>query len=520
MMPRVPAVSGRPRLGHRGSFGRTAKVGAVWSMVRQSMRGMLALPASMVLARLLAPHDFGVSAAINLVVQLSSRLTQMGLNAALVRLAVVQPAHEAVAFTASLLLGVGIYGALFFGAGLAGAAVNSTDAARTIPFAALTFLLGPFGAIPSARLSREMRFQDAATADLVDLLTGHAVTIACAFAGLGYWSFVWGGLSGQILSIGVRVASTGWRPSLSVSRVAWRDIASFGLGVQAKRILEFAGQNVDTLIVGQTMGMTLLGFYDKSFSFMNTVAQRLVIAPGTSFRIFAVIQDDRARFLRAYQRLTTSIMVVTMPLFAGLCVAAPEVFTVLFGERWLPSVPAFRLLAGSAILQVLSSVTSPANEAAGQIWAQVRRQAWFAMIVAGGVWAGSRFGVTGAAFAVLCAGAVRTVMMMDVLRRATGWGWGAMFAPLWPAAALAASLAGLVAVARVSIGHLGGGPVILVVGEACVVMAFAVAVFLWCPLRSVRAIVVEFVEELAPARVREWYARWALPLADAQNASS
>lgn len=504
-------ASGRDRhLGHRGSFGKTAKVGAAWSMMRQSMRGLLALPASMVLARLLAPHDFGVSAAVNLVIQLSARLTQLGLNAALVRLKVLEPAHESVAFVCTLGLGAGIFTVLALVADLAGVVVNSADAAKTIPFAALTFLIGPFGAVPSARLSRDMRFQDAATADLVDLLVGHGVTIVCAFAGLGYWSFVWGGLAGQLVAVGVRIRVTAWRPTFDFSRAAWNDIAAFGMSIQAKRLLEFAGQNLDTLIVGHTMGMTLLGFYDKSFSFMNTVAQRLVIAPSTSFRIFAVICEDRDRFLRAYQRLAASIMLVAMPLFAALCVAAPEVFTVLFGARWLPSVPAFRLLTASAVLQILSSVTSPANEAAGQIWAQVRRQASFAVLVAVGVWIGTRFGITGAAFAVACAGVARAVMMMGVLRKATGWGWSAMAQPLWPAAVVAAALAAMIALTRLALGRVGATPLALVGAEVVLSAAFGVAVLLWCPLPTVRAIVSEFVEELAPARLRNWYARWAL----------
>lgn len=468
----------------------------------------------MVLARLLAPADFGVGAAVNLVIQLSSRLTQLGLSAALTRLKTMDPKHESTAFICSGAIGIGICTALYLGADLAGRLVNSVDASRAIPLAALTFLIGPFGVGPSARLYRDLRFQDMATADLIDLLVGYLVTIGCALLGMGYWSFVWGGLAGNVLAVAFRIHRTGWRPSFTFSRQAWQDIASFGLGVQAKRILEFAGQNLDTLIVGQTLGMVALGFYDRSFSFMNTIANRLVIAPGVSFRIFSVIRDDRDRFLRAYQRLVGAILLAAMPLFAVLCVCAPEVFAVLFGERWAPAVPAFRILTVSAVLQILSSVTNPANEAAGQLWAQVWRQASFAALVAGGVWTGARFGITGAAVAVAVAGLARMLMMTAVLKRATGWSWADLAQPLGPAVLVAATLAVFVSLARWVLWQAHASPLALVLTEAGLTVVFGAMVILWCPLQAVRSLVTEFVDDLAPKAVQIRYRRWARPVDD------
>ena len=54
------------------SYGRTAKVGAVWSMMRQGVNEGIGLPVSMVMARLLSPHDFGVAAASGFFIQLAA----------------------------------------------------------------------------------------------------------------------------------------------------------------------------------------------------------------------------------------------------------------------------------------------------------------------------------------------------------------------------------------------------------------------------------------------------------------
>src|ERR671925_562075 len=49
--------------GRKQYYGRTAKLGVISSMIRQFGNEVIGLPAGMIMARLLSPHEFGVAAA-------------------------------------------------------------------------------------------------------------------------------------------------------------------------------------------------------------------------------------------------------------------------------------------------------------------------------------------------------------------------------------------------------------------------------------------------------------------------
>ena len=51
---------------------------------------------------------------------------------------------------------------------------------------------------------------------------------------------------------------------LHFSRTRFREIAPFGAGVAANRLLGFASENLDSVIVGRLFGIAALGFLRQS----------------------------------------------------------------------------------------------------------------------------------------------------------------------------------------------------------------------------------------------------------------
>jgi hypothetical protein len=68
----------RPRGKQGKSYGRTAKRGALWSVVRQGGHELIAIPMSMIMARLLTPTEFGITVAASFFILLAARLGQFG----------------------------------------------------------------------------------------------------------------------------------------------------------------------------------------------------------------------------------------------------------------------------------------------------------------------------------------------------------------------------------------------------------------------------------------------------------
>jgi O-antigen/teichoic acid export membrane protein len=483
-------------------YGRTAKRGALWSMMRQGGNELIGIPSSMIMARLLSPHDFGVAAAAMFFIQLAARLTQFGFTAALVRVKKLRPEHSSSVFMVNLTMGIISYLTLAGASPFIGRFFHSPEAGHLIPIAALTFIINPIGSISAAMLQRQMLFRYSAICDWTDSLVGSGSTILFAYLGFSYWSFVYG----QILAVTIRVLLqmylSQWRPSLRFSRDAMKELFSFGIGVQSKRLLEYAAANVDDLVVGRVLGVTALGLYDKAFTTMNRLVTRLTLGQAP-FRIFSIIHEDGDRFRRAYSRLITSITLLGFPVLIGCIVVAQPLFAVFYGHKWQVAVLPFQYLCAGGVLKLLNAYASQANEASGNIWPQVRRQAVGAMLVGIGAAIGSKYGgVPGAAVGVLGAMVILTIAMQTLVKRATGLSWSGMIWPLVPSVTGSTILAFVLIGAKLLLLRVVAAPPALVLLGVQVAAGalFYIPFVLFSPFSAVREIVHETVEEMVPER--------------------
>jgi O-antigen/teichoic acid export membrane protein len=294
---------------------------------------------------------------------------------------------------------------------------------------------------------------------------------------------------------------TRWKPSLRVSRVALEELLGYGLGLQVKRIFQYATANIDNLVVGRLLGVAQLGIYDKAFSTMNRIVARLTLGQAP-FRIFSIIHEDVDRFGRAYCRLILSISLIGFPVMAGCIVAAKPLVLVLYGEKWLPAVLPFQFLCLGGMLKLLDAYASQAIEASGGIWKQARRQFVGAVLVTIGAAAGSYYGgVSGAAFGVLLAMVSLTISMQMLVRRATGLSWRSLLQAQLPALAttaivvcvLLATEAGMAVVAPTAVGWQ------LLLAEVLMGGIVYGSLVIFSPFGTVRDVVRETAEDMLPA---------------------
>lgn len=490
----------REEAGRKKYYGRTAKVGAVWSIFREAGNEVIGLPAGIIMARLLSPYEFGVAAASTFFIVLATRLTQLGFGAALIRVKQIRPDHVSSVYVVSQTVGVVTFATLFALAPTIGQFFRSPEAGSLLRLAALTFVINPVGAVSAALITRRMQFRYSALADLTDTFIGTVVTVVLALTGFSFWSIVYGRLTAVAIRVCLQAYLAQWRPTVNCSRAAVRELLGVGLGFQTKRLLEYASSNLDNLVVGRMLGMASLGLYDKAFTTMNKVVTRLS-GGQAPFRIFSIIHEDRERFARAYSRLILSITLLGYPVLAGCVVVARPIFVLLYGERWTPAIFPFQLLCAGGMLKLLNAYASQANEAAGNLWRQVQWQAVGTVLVVVGAAIGSIYGgVTGAALGVLMATVILSGGMQALVRQATGQSWGAMLAPQLPALTCAAMVVAVLlatgAVLRVFVPEPSPWLTLLVqaTGGACCYAAFVLV----GPFAAVRDLVSEVLDDLLP----------------------
>jgi O-antigen/teichoic acid export membrane protein len=499
-----------PAVGPQKSLGKVAKKGVMWSFLREGVTEVLLFPSSMLVSRLLTPTEFGITSAALFFIQLAARLSDLGFNAALVRSKHVTREHFTSVFVVNVSIGVLAYAVLTGAAPFIGRFYNSPETGQILPFAALSFLIAPFGAVPGALLTRDLKFRELAIVDWNYCLTFALLSIVLAWMGYSYWSLVYA----RVASIGAQVLTrlyfTRWRPALRFKSAALRDVLSFGIGMHTRRLLDYTSGNLDNLVVGKTMGMGALGLYDKAYSTMNRFLNRLNTGgPAVMFRVFAMIHEEPERFRRAYSRVIMTATLVGLPILAIMFATAPHLIVVLFGANWRPAAVPFQLLCIAGALKQLTSYASSATQASGNVWSEVWRQLLYIAFIVGGIVALSPWGPTGAAAAVLMATAVMAVLMHLLLRRITGIAWADVVRPLVPGVLCASVGAGVAFLAEFLLVRSGVWTsewlIFLTQGSSAVLACAAFVLF--APLRPLRDLVHELARDLAPAFLKRqaWF---------------
>jgi O-antigen/teichoic acid export membrane protein len=482
------------------SIGRASRAGVMWTTARTYLTELVTLPATIVLAQLLSPFDFGVAAVAMFFGRLAARVSNAGMGAALIRVKVLRDEQVSSIFVANLLITMTAAAVLLV---MARPIANFYDApvvASLIPLVSLDFVFSALSMVSQALLSRGMRYKEMAAMASADAITAAVAAVVFAWFGFGYWSIVLGAVCGSGLKWAWGVKLVGWQMSFKFVPSAARELMSFAFGTYARGLLEYVALTIDNLIVGRVLGVTALGYYDKAFASTQRAYNKLTVGgPNVAFRALAIIQDDAARFQRAFEKIVVTTTIVTYGVFAVLGAMGPHLIVFLFGEKWQPSVVPFQLLCVGGALRTANTFASAAANARGWIWSNVWCQAAYVVMIAVGVYATAPWGINGAAAAVVAATAVMTILMTWTVRWATELGWRQLLAPHWPGAVLAALLGGLVWSVDhfcLRLGITGHFPVLAAQGVVAG-LAGIVAVR-WTPFPIVATVVHEVVSDFSP----------------------
>lgn len=498
------SVRKRTKLEKQKSYGKTAKVGAIWSLGRESVSQLMAVPTALVLARLLSPADFGIAAASTFFIQLAKRMGNMGLNSALVRMKDVREEHRASVFVINLTFGLVAWATLMLAAPFIGTYYGDPRVSGALRLASTIFLVNFFGAVEHAVLQRDMKFRQIAMVEWTTSVVLFPVSVGMAWAGFGYWSLVVGQLAANTASTCAKVYYGRWRPSLKITKRGVAETVPFGMGVYAKRLLTYSAESLDSLIVGGMFGVTWLGFYDKAFNAADNLSNRMALGTPVMFRIFSIIQEEHSRFRRAYSKVQLAGTIITLPAFAGLIVAAPQFITVVFGEKWLPAVVPFQLLCGAGALRLVTRYASAAVQASGRIWGEVWRKVAQVVLVVSLVFAFRSWGIEGAAFGVFLSSVVLGCLMQGLVRQIFKLTWPELMMPLVPSVVAAVATASTVWAVTIlfqqQIPDLSAF-VLLPIQAAAGGLIWTLFT-LYAPVRALQDVVDEVLDDVVPSAVR------------------
>jgi PST family polysaccharide transporter len=389
LLPGMPAAS-TPDLTRR-----TAR-GIGWSATAKFAQQIAQFGLSLYLMRVLGPRVYGLVGMVLVFSGFAAVFSELGFSSAIVQRKQLTELHRSSIFWTVLAAGVAIAAILALSAPLIAAFYHQAVLAPIVRWTALGFVLGAPAAVPRAILQRRMSFRRLAQVDIAALAVSAIVAIVAAVQGAGVWTLVAQELAATAASSAFALALAGWRPRLTLSLGAVRDVAAYGGGLTGFNAVNYWARSADDLLVARFLGPVALGFYSRAYALMLLpITQVVAVAAPAMFPALASIQDDRARVRRAYLRAMRVITFVTFPLMLGLVSVAPQFVLGLFGAAWQPVAPLIEILAFVGVTQSLCNPVGWIYLSQGRTdwmlwWGFAGSGTLIASIVVGVLWGGTR----------------------------------------------------------------------------------------------------------------------------------
>jgi PST family polysaccharide transporter len=432
--------------------------------------------ATIVVARLLTPDDYGLVGMATIYLGLIQLVSEFGLGSAVVTLQ--QLSTRQLAQLNSLAVVIGLAGTLVSIAlnGPLSTFFHAPALRLVMIVMSIGFTITAFRVVPQALLQKTLRFKALAWVDLIQQITLSVGMVALAVLGFRYWTLVIGGLaSGLISTIALMMLCP---TPFALPRL--RDLTStmtFSWHVIVSRVAWYIQVHSDFVVAGRVLGQYALGVYNLAWSIATMPVEKITaLVMRVTPAFLAAVQTNLPALRRYVLGLTEALALITFPAALGMALVASDFVAVVFGEKWLESTTPLQLLALHAAYQTVAAFPSQILLVRGETRFSMWSSLVLAVVLPFSFFVGARWGPTGIAvvwvivyplaFAPVYRRALRQIELplsqyLAVLRPAIH-GCGAMALAVFAAYQLsAAAPPGLRLAIQIAAGAIGYGAVVL-----------------------------------------------------------
>lgn len=327
---------------------------------------------SIVLARLLTPQEIGIFSMSAVLIAVAHVFRDFGVTAFIKREKELTPDILRNALGVLLVSSWSVAAAMFLSAGYWAHFFREDSVVPIVRVLALGFVFIPFGAIPTAILSREMAVEKSVYVTAVSTAVYFVTSVVLALKGFGAMTMAWANL----INIIVAGAMSRW---MVARPLPWLpgfrqmgDIVHFGMGNLFTALLKAADNALPDILLGRWMTPAAVGLFSRANSTVNMAGTALL--PTVNYFALphmAKVHHAHGAVGSEFLRASSLINALMLPAFATIAVLAHDIVSLLYGKAWLEAVPAIPWLCLSYAISSLFTLSAPSLTGVGKPYAAI-----------------------------------------------------------------------------------------------------------------------------------------------------
>ena len=314
----------------------------------------------MVLARLVAPADFGLFALMMVFNLLAILFVDSGFNSALIQKQDITYTDECSVFWFNMLAGT-LVALLMVAASPWIASFFGYEVLKPLTWLmAANLWIHAWTSVPSALLSKQLNFKVQMQAGLIATFSAGALSIYLAWIGWGVWALAMQFFATTAIRSVLLWTLYRWRPARRFNPARMREMFSFGSYIFFSSLLEVFSSQLHAVLIGRYYSAASLGYFNRATSTRDLLQSVMTtIYNSVAFPLFSSFAQDRGRLRESMQKSTVAMMAINLPVMMGLLVTADDLIPTLFGDQWIPSVPYMQVLCLAGMIWPMQ--VSPLN---------------------------------------------------------------------------------------------------------------------------------------------------------------
>lgn len=309
--------------------------GLFWSSVERFSNQGVSFIFSIILARILAPSDFGIIAMIGIFFAVAQSFVDSGFSNALVRKTDRREEDLSTCFYFNIGVGIVAYIVLFLIAPFIADFYNQPILSPIIRITGFGVVLNSLCVVQQALFTIKIDFKSQAKVTLSATIISGIVGVVLAYQGYGVWALVWQGVVMSLVRMGLLWLMSKWRPKAGFSKDSFHYLFGYGSKLLASGLLDTIYNNIYPIVIGKFYSPAQLGNYSRALSFAQLPSSNITsILQRVTFPVLSTIQDDLPRLQTNYRRLLKLSAFIVFPLMMGLAAVAFPLIRVVLTPKW------------------------------------------------------------------------------------------------------------------------------------------------------------------------------------------
>lgn len=339
----------------------------VWRFAERCGAQLVTFIVSIVLARILAPEDYGKIALVTVFTAIMQVFVDSGLGTALIQKKDADDLDFSSVFYFNFAICLILYMIMFLLAPLIANFYRDESLVPIIRVISLTIVISGVKGIQQSYVSRNMLFKRFFFATLGGTIFSAVLGIGMAYAGAGVWAIVAQQLSNTTIDTLILWITVKWHPQKEFSWERLKKLLSFGWKMLASSLLDTIYNNLRNLVIGRIYSSADLAYYNQGDKMPSVIVNNINTSiDSVLLPTMANAQDDCTRIKEMTRRAIKMSTYAMAPLMMGLAFCAEPIIRLVLTEKWLPCVPYLRIFCITYMFYPIHTANLNAIKAMGR----------------------------------------------------------------------------------------------------------------------------------------------------------